>query len=98
MINMRFVPVRDFRGKSGQVWKRLELEKNMVITSNGKPIALVTKIKEDKMDETLAYVRRVMAQDALNSMQLQSAEKGLDKLSASEIEKEISEVRKKRPR
>jgi len=95
---MRFVPVRDFRGKSGQVWKRLEQEKNMVITSNGKPIALVTKIKENMLDETVAAVRRALAQDAVGLMQIKSAENGLDKLSASEIEKEISEVRKKRAR
>jgi prevent-host-death family protein len=94
---MRFVPVRDFRGKSGQVWKQLEHEKNMIITSNGKPVALVTKLRADKVDETLALVRRALAQEAITSMQLKSVEEGLNKLTASEIEKEISAVRAKRP-
>jgi antitoxin (DNA-binding transcriptional repressor) of toxin-antitoxin stability system len=96
VIQMRFIPVRDFRGKSAQVWKQLEHEKNMIITLNGRPIALLTKIKEDKMDETLSSVRRALVQDALTSIQLKSVEKGLDKLTAKEIEKEISSVRKKR--
>lgn len=96
-MNMRFIPVRDFRGKSGQLWKQLEQEKSMIITSNGKPIALVTKLKEDTLEETVASVRRALAQDALAKVQLKSAGKGLDKLPAADIEKEILAVRKKRP-
>lgn len=93
---MRFIPVRDFRGKSGQVWKQLEKEKNMIVTSNGKPVALVTRLTEDKVDETLSAVRRALAQEAVASMQMKSAERGLDQLAAGEIDEEIQAVRKKR--
>ena len=36
---MRFVSVRELRGKSAAIWKELAQEQEMVITSNGKPIA-----------------------------------------------------------
>jgi len=33
---MKFLSVRDLRGKSAQIWKRLPEEREMVITSNGR--------------------------------------------------------------
>lgn len=95
---MHFVTVRDFRGKSGKIWKQLEHEKTMVITSNGKPIALVTKLRADKMDETLASVRRALALESVTSMQMSAVENERDKLTAAEIEKEIAAVRRARTR
>jgi len=42
---MKFVTVRDLRLKAAKVWKQLQKEKEMVITSNGKPIALLMKLE-----------------------------------------------------
>ena len=39
---MRFVSVRELRGQSAAVWKALAEEKDLVVTSNGKPIALLS--------------------------------------------------------
>ena len=41
---MRFVSVRDLRGNSAQVWRLLADEKEMVITSNGKPVAILSSV------------------------------------------------------
>ncbi|NTW89032.1 MAG: type II toxin-antitoxin system Phd/YefM family antitoxin, partial [Desulfobulbaceae bacterium] len=38
---MKFLSVRDLRGKSAQIWKDLPEEREMVITSNGRPIAIL---------------------------------------------------------
>ncbi|RPI70123.1 MAG: type II toxin-antitoxin system Phd/YefM family antitoxin, partial [Geobacteraceae bacterium] len=38
---MKFLSVRDLRGKSAQVWKELPAEREMIITSNGRPIAIL---------------------------------------------------------
>ncbi len=93
---MKFVSVRDFRSKSAQVWKQLKKEDEMVITSNGKPVALLTSLSDENLEETLKTVRKVKAMAAVTAMQLRSAERGNDKLKINEINKEIAAVRKGR--
>jgi antitoxin (DNA-binding transcriptional repressor) of toxin-antitoxin stability system len=38
---MKFITVRDIRSSPAAIWKRLPEEQEMVITNNGKPIALL---------------------------------------------------------
>jgi len=39
---MKFLSVRDLRGKSSQVWRELPEQKEMVVTNNGRPIAILS--------------------------------------------------------
>ena len=48
---MRFVSVRELRGKSAAIWKELAEEKDLVVTSNGKPIALLSATSEELLEE-----------------------------------------------
>ena len=50
---MKFVTVRDLRGKSGQVWKDLARERDIVLTSNGKPVAILSAVTERNLEESL---------------------------------------------
>ena len=50
---MKFITVRDLRTSPAQVWKDLPEEQEMVITNNGKPIALLTPISDRNLEETL---------------------------------------------
>ena len=93
---MKFVTVRDLRAKSGEVWKNLLSEKDLVLTNNGKPIALLSSITEGNIEKSLAAVRRARALDALEQMQTQSVERGLDRMTLTEINAEIAEVRRAR--
>jgi hypothetical protein len=95
---MKFVSVRDFRSKSGKVWGDLAREKDLLLTSNGKPIALVSAVSEEDVEESLAALRQVRAMTAVERMQSRSVEKGTDKISLKEINSEISAVRKERKR
>jgi antitoxin (DNA-binding transcriptional repressor) of toxin-antitoxin stability system len=95
---MKFVSVRDLRGKSAQVWKDLPDEKEMVITSNGRPIAILAAISDSNLEESLAAFRQARAVEAVASLQLRSAARGTDRISMDEIEAEIREVRKRRAR
>ncbi len=70
----------------------------MVVTSNGKPIAILSGVTEDTLEKKLLAIRRSLALVALEEMQKKSLELGLDKLSNSEIESEIKAVRKARRR
>jgi antitoxin (DNA-binding transcriptional repressor) of toxin-antitoxin stability system len=93
---MRFLSVRDLRGKSAQIWKELPDEREMVVTSNGRPIAILAAITEENLEESLAAFRRSRAVEAVVSLQRRSVEKGTDKISLDEINAEIESVREKR--
>ena len=91
---MRFVSVRELRGKSAAIWKELAQEQEMVITSNGKPIALLAATSEELLEELLAALRSTRALAAVNTMQQASIKAGTDRLSATGIDDEIKAVRK----
>lgn len=92
---MQFVSIRDLRGNSSAVWKKLQTEREMVITSNGKPIAVLSAVTETNLEETLKAIRRSVAVASVNSMQEQSVRLGGDKLSLKEINSAIAAVRRR---
>ena len=91
---MKFITVRDLRGRSGQVWTKLAREREIILTSNGKPIAILSAVSEDTLEESLTAVRRARAVTAVEKMQRQSVQFGTDKISPREIAAEIKAVRK----
>jgi antitoxin (DNA-binding transcriptional repressor) of toxin-antitoxin stability system len=93
---MRFVSVRDLRGKSGEVWKDLAGEREMVITSNGRPVAILAAVNESNLEESLAAFRRARAVDAVAALQRDSVARGTDTLTDADINAEIAAVRGKR--
>jgi len=95
---MKFVSVRDLRGKSAQLWKELPEEREMVITSNGRPIAILSAISESNLEESLAAFRQARAVKAVASLQRRSFKQGTDRISMDEINAEIKAIRKKRAR
>lgn len=93
---MKFLSIRDLKTKSSQVWKELSEQKEMVVTSNGRPIALLSSINENNLEEVLTAYRRARATNALASIQYDSIQKGTDMISMDEINSEIGAVRSKR--
>lgn len=94
---MKFVSVRDLRQRSSEIWGLLREEGDVVITSNGKPIALLSDVDEKNLEEYLLYTRRLRATMATNSIQERSRQQGLDRLTDDEIESEIKDSRRNRP-
>lgn len=95
---MKFVSVRDLRGRSAEIWRELPDEREMVITSNGRPVAILAAVSESNLEESLAAFRQARAIEAVASMQRRSADVGTDALSAADIDAEIAAVRAKRRR
>ncbi len=93
---MKFVTVRDFRIRPGDVWKNLEKDEEVIITSNGKPIALLSGISDVTFDETIKALRRAKAELAVSRMRKAAAKKGLSGLSGEEIDAEIKAARRAR--
>lgn len=93
---MRFVSVRDLRGKSAEIWRCLTQIKEMVITSNGKPIAIISATSEETLEESLAAIRTARAMAAVEAMQMKSVGSGKDRLNLNDINTEIKVSRKAR--
>ena len=93
---MKFITARDLRLKPGDVWKLAQKEKDLVITSNGRPVALLTGITEDTFEEELDVIQRARALRALDEIHRDSVLKGTDQISFKEIESEIEQARRGR--
>ena len=93
---MKFVTIRDLRSKSRQIQNDLPKYKEMILTSNGKPIAIMTMISEESLEDSLAAIRRARAIRAVTDLQIQSVKSGKYMMPAAEIEDEIGEVRRRR--
>ncbi len=92
---MRFISVREMNTKPKEVWKKIK-EEELVITLNGKPIALLSEVSEETLEKTIRMIRRSRALMALEEMQKKSLASALDKMADAEIQDEIRAVRKNR--
>ena len=91
---MKFITVRDLRTTPAQIWKELPEEQEIVITNNGKPIALLTPLSDADMEDTVAAVRRARALAALRKIRGLAIKTGLSELTLEEINREIQEYRR----
>jgi len=93
---MKFLSVRDLRGKSAQIWRDLPNEHEMVITSNGRPVAVLASVDEGNVEQSLAAWRQVRAMQAIASIQQASMQQGTDRISIEDIDDEIRQARSPR--
>jgi prevent-host-death family protein len=91
---VKFISVRELRLKPGDVWKVAIKEKDVVLTSNGRPIAILTGVDEESFEEELEVIQRARALKALETIHRESVQKGTHKLTEKEIQEEIDAVRK----
>ena len=92
---MRFISVREMNTRPKEIWEKIK-EEELVITSNGKPIALLSAVSEETLEKTIRMIRRSRALMALEEMQKKSLASALDKMADAEIQDEIRAVRKNR--
>jgi antitoxin (DNA-binding transcriptional repressor) of toxin-antitoxin stability system len=93
---MKFLNVRDLRNQTSKVWSDLSEEGEIVVTNNGRPVAILTAVNESNLEESLAAIRQARAIEAVTRIQRKSVEQGRDKTTLAEINKEIAATRKKR--
>jgi antitoxin (DNA-binding transcriptional repressor) of toxin-antitoxin stability system len=92
---MKFVTVRDFRNSPSSIWRKLPSERELIITNNGKPIALLTPLNDETLEDTVSAVRKAKAINAMKKMQEISVSLGNDKMTLEEINTIIKETRGK---
>ena len=93
---MKFISSRELRINPGKVWKRMDKAEPLVITSNGKPIALLCETDAESLEETLEQWRQIRFLKALRDSQEAAFVSGAKDFSLEEIDAEIANVRKKR--
>jgi antitoxin (DNA-binding transcriptional repressor) of toxin-antitoxin stability system len=93
---MKFVTVRDLRGRPTKVWKDLKTERELVLTSNGKPIALLTSVNESSFEESLATLRRARLGQTVRDIQRESRRRFPGGISLKKVNAEIAAARRAR--
>ena len=73
-------------------------EREMVVTRNGRPVAILAAVNESNLEESLSAFRQAPAVGAVASLQRRSLERGANGMSLDEINAEINVVRRKRGR
>lgn len=92
---MRFVSIRELRSGPSELWNSLKNE-DVVLTLNGRPIAILAGVFEGDVHETLRAVRQARAAIAMERIHKTALSGGADKITSKEIEAEIRAVRKRR--
>ena len=93
---MRFTSVRDLRNRPGSILRDSVKAEEIVLTSNGKPVALVVPVDGDTLEEELRIYRQVRAQVAIERMQQAAKAAGLDSMTLDKIDGITKDVRRKR--
>jgi len=91
---MKFISAREFRINPGGVWGALKTERDLVVTSNGKPIAIMIASRDSTLEGDLAALHRARALRAVETLQKESVRTGRDRLGMKEIEREIRAYRR----
>ncbi|CAB3395563.1 Antitoxin [Kyrpidia spormannii] len=76
------------------MWQQLHDGDDVVVTLNGKPVALLLPADERFLERELEILRRVRAELALEDLHRMSLGAGNDMLTDEEIEEDIQTVRK----
>ena len=92
---MKFLSTRELRNRPGYV-RDLVRKDDLVLTTNGKPIAILLGIEEGELEATAHAIRQARAQLAVSRLRRQAARRGVDRMPASAIDAEIRAVRSRR--
>ncbi len=88
---MNFYTVQELQAAPESLLQELSRDGEIVITSNGKPAALMLNLADGNFDERIKAVIQDKAQEAFNSMRARAAARGF--MSDEEIEAEIAAAR-----
>jgi prevent-host-death family protein len=92
---MKYLTTRELRNTPGLVRDQVR-EDDLVLTANGKPVAILVGVDEGDVEETMTAIRQARGQMALARLQRDAAARGLDKLSPDDVDAEIRAARGER--
>ena len=87
---MNYIGVSELKN-SKSMWEMLQRDKELILTKDGKPGALILPVTPEGVEGTLRAVRRALFSETVSS--IRSRGQGY---SSSDIDREISAVRRDR--
>lgn len=88
---MKFCATQEFGTLSPTLLRELAAGEEVVVTKNGRPVALMIGVEDGRLEETLRAVRWAKAARSFQTLRQQAARQGF--FSPTEIDEEISAVR-----
>jgi len=93
---MATLPYRVIRNQPGKLEETLARDGIVILNKNGEPFALMLDAESRSLDSLLRIASQVRAMIAVSEMRASARERGLDRLSADEIQREIEAARSAR--
>ena len=91
---MKFIAIRDLRANTAALRKDLEADREIVVTANGRPFALMTRVEPDTVEEEIMALRQARARAALSRTRAKAKADGRDKMTMEQINSIIADVRR----
>lgn len=95
---MKFVTIRELRSKTASIRQDLAQAREIVFTANGRPIAVMTPVSAETVEEEIQAIRRARTRAAIDSLRAMARTGGGDKLTMKDIDAEIAVARRVRKR
>ena len=91
---MKTVAIRDFRTRPRQVRETLAGEREALLTSNGRPLALLLPVDAATVDQVLETLRHARALEAVRAIRRERA--GARQLSMKDVDALVARTRRAR--
>lgn len=93
---MKFVTIRELRSKIASIRQDLAQAREIVLTVNGRPFAVMTPVSPETVEEEIQATRRARARVAIDGLRAAARTAGVEKLTMEDIDAEIAAVRRAR--
>jgi len=90
---MKFITIRDLRSNTARLRRNLQTEREVVITANGRPFAVMTRVEPDQLEEEILAIRRARSRAAISRIRAKAKAEGLDRLTMDQINEIIAKTR-----
>jgi hypothetical protein len=87
-----YLTVKDMK-QTRDLWKRLGDERELVITRDGKPCAVMVEVGPDTCEDTVSEIRRALFSSAVSRIRRQASGR---EISQNEVDSVIAESRQAR--
>lgn len=93
---MKFVTIRELRSKTASIRQDLAQAREIVLTANGRPFAVMTPVTAETVEEEIQAIRRARTRAAIDGLRAAARTAGVDMLTMEDIDVEIAAARRAR--
>jgi prevent-host-death family protein len=92
------ISINELKQQPDENWLKSADKEDLIVTSQGQPVAVLLPINAESLEPTLSTLRSVRAMLAIEALQKAAEANGTSGLSTEEIDAEIDAVRQARHR